>query len=320
MLDAWLQRTRQSLAAAESLIAIPEQEFALWALARAVKPGVVAAPAVCVWGEAESGKSSLVRQVLRQHADYPRRKFLLVDAAEWSEFLAATNLGRDAALKKGDVVVCENLQALAERRDDTDRLADWMDRARAKGQVVIVTSDRLPSQIDDVSSRLANRLQGGLLAGIRPLSDATLEKLRSQWASPSGSKSRRTWPAGITTAGQLKRHLAEAPESSVPQRRLSLDAIATAVAGEFQVPLADLCAGLRTQPLKVPRGVAMVLARELTSSSLMTIARHFGCQSHTSVVRGCARLMEQLAEDAALRHRLQRLRTGLCQELSAECG
>ena len=66
--------------------------------------------------------------------------------------------------------------------------------------------------------------------------------------------------------------------------------------------------------------VAMVLARELTTASLMTIARHFGCQSHTSVVRGCARLTEQLAEDAALRHRLQQLRTGLCQELSAECG
>lgn len=309
MLDAWLNRTRVWLAAAEKLLPLPEQEFALWALSRAIKPGSTHS-VLCLCGESGSGKSSLVRHVLAQQASVRKQKIIAADAPEWSLWLADRETeGRAVVPEKGaTIVLCENLQQLHDPRTDGDRLAFWIDQALAAGMAVILTADRLPSQIEDLSPRLVNRLQGGLLAGIRPWSDVSQQRLLQHQAA-TGVGSPRTRPEGTGTAG--------------PQRisdDVSLDVIAEAVAANFQVSLADLCSGSRTQQLKIPRGVAMSLARELTSCSLLTIGRYFGCRSHTSVVRGCSRLQELLPDAPTLQQQVQSLRAKLRRNVSADCG
>lgn len=305
MLDAWLNRTRGWLAAAEKLLALPEQEFALWALSRAVKPGS-AASVLCICGETLSGKSALIRHVLAQQATVRKQKIIAADATEWSLWLSDREAeGLSVVPEKGaSIAICENLQQLHDPRADGDRLAFWIDQARAAGMTVILTADRLPSQIEDLSPRLVNRLQGGLLAGIRPWSDASQQRLQQHRAA-TGAVLQQTRPAETNAA----------VTEDVP-----LDVIAEAVAINFQVSLADLCSGTRTQQLKIPRGVAMSLARELTSCSLLTIGRYFGCRSHTSVVRGCSRLQELLPDAPTLRQQVQSLRTKLRRNVSADCG
>jgi len=92
------------------------------------------------------------------------------------------------------------------------------------------------------------------------------------------------------------------------------------VAVECGIPLDLLLAGGRSQQLRIPRGIAMLLARELTPLALTTISRYFGCRSHTTVVRSCARVEQLMPNDPPLRQQLQSLRTRLCQTLSADCG
>jgi chromosomal replication initiation ATPase DnaA len=329
MLDAWLKRTRDWLARAEKLLALPEQEFALWGLTRALSG--TSAPVVCLCGEPGSGKSSLIRQVIRQSAECRKRTLIVADAVAWAQWLLdCESTGSNAVgPTQGGVAACENLQQLRDPRKDGDRLAAWIDRTRAAGVAIILTADRLPSQIADLSPRLVNRLHGGLLAGIRPLSEASQKRLLQHWSLQEAIEKP---PMGIsrdvTTVGQWKDHvfqLVRRPAASaVPAVPIggdeSLAVIAEVVAADFQVSPVDLCAGSRTQHLRIPRSVAMVLAREFTSCSLMTISRYFGCRSHSSVVRGCSRLNDHLPDAPSLRQQLQLLKTKVRRELSAHCG
>lgn len=195
--------------------------------------------------------------------------------------------------------------------------------------MVLVTSDRLPSQIDGLSPRLVSRLRGGLFAGIRPLEDDSRRRLVRFWGAELPLDARlAVVPSTMQTAGQVKNYLAREsdPSESVavdvtlvsPEN--SLDLIAEVVAQDFQISLTELCSGSRTQQLKVPRGVAMQLARELTPCSLLKISQYFGCRSHTSVVRSCTRLQELLPAAPSLREQMQMLRAKLRHNLSADCG
>ena len=47
-----------------------------------------------------------------------------------------------------NIVICENLQQLHAPRTDGDRLACWIDQARAAWMTVILTADCLPSRPD----------------------------------------------------------------------------------------------------------------------------------------------------------------------------
>lgn len=338
MLDAWLNRTRDWLKIPETLLPLPEQEFAQWALSRAAKPsrpGPLSCPLVHVWGDPGSGKSSLVRQALRQYSTTRRRAIIVASAIEWSLWLADES-NADHFLQGSshlELLICENLQDVNDVPGDSQRLASWFDAAVAARVPVIVTADRLPSQISSLSPRLINRLQGGLFAGIRPLGVESKQRLWNFWTSRTALAPPAIHTAVwndpvITAAGQLRSFLDpnERREQTLRRRSnsepdpVSLELVADAVSRDFQVTVADLRSGARTRNLRIPRDLAMSLAHELTPYSLAVIGRFFGCRSHTSVTRSRSRL-QQLVQDApSLRQQLQILRAKLRQELSSDCG
>jgi chromosomal replication initiator protein len=338
MLDAWLNRTRDWLKIPDTLLPLPEQEFAQWALSRAAKqsrPGPLSCPLLHVWGDPGCGKSSLVRQALRPYSTVRRRAVIAASAVEWSFWLADES-NADSFLwapSHLELLICDNLQDLNDLSGDSQRLASWFDAAVAARVPVIVTADRLPSQISNLSPRLVNRLQGGLFAGIRPLSGESKQRLWDSWTSrtspqPSASHAFLLNDPSITAAGQLRSFLDpdERREQTLRQQSLSepdpqlLEMVADAVSRDFQVSVADLRSGARTRNLRIPRDLAMSLARELTPYPLAAIGRFFGCRSHTSVTRSCSRLQQLVLDAPSLRQQLQILRAKLRQELSSDCG
>ncbi len=322
MPDAWLKLAPHTLPAAEKLLPLPEQEFAGWALSRVFARGQTTGLLLTLHGEAGSGKSALVRQFLKQLTPEQRRRTLQFAVSNWPE-IAAQFSDPDWMTdrqQRPTLVICEDLPSLS---DPDELLAGWIDALRAEGIPVIVTTDRLPSEIE-LPRRLVNRLQGGLLAGIRPLSSASIEQLWTCWSqqAPLPPFHSTAVPASITTAGQLKTWLFDPAhrERSSVSTALSLEEIAQVVADEFQLSLAALQSGERTTKLRLPRDLAMLLSREFTSESLQHISRFYGCRSHTTVVRGGTRLEKLIADDPLLRQRWQALRARLQQNVSADCG
>ena len=336
MLDAWRNRTRDWLARGEKLLPLPEQEFAGWALSRIAKSAVGdvhGSPPATICGEEGAGKTSLVRQALRQVTRAGRRKIILAEATEWVCWLKRADADGIPGLsaKQADVVICENLHRLDDPSADGDRLASWLDTARRERIAAVFTADGMPARIRDLSQRLRNRLRGGILSTIRPLSQQSQQRLAEFWISQgviSPAASSPTIDPALTTAGRLQAWLAgELSESTATNEAdhpdagvISLELVAELVASDFQVPVEQLCSGDRAKGMHTPRQVAMALARELTNQSLTKIGRHFGGRSHTSVVRSCTRLQELLPDAPSLRQQVQQLRVKLRRQMSAECG
>jgi chromosomal replication initiator protein len=334
MLDAWRKRTRDGLARAPKLLSLPEQEFPGFALARIVKPHsgeAMGYATTLVCGEPGSGKTALVQQALRHGSKNGRSKAVVAEAAEWLRWVKlADDKGKPRlAADKVDLAVCEAVDAITDS-DEAEQLASWLDTARQGGIPVILTASRWPGQMRDLSPRLRNRLRGGMVSAIRPLSAENQRRLIEFWRSqdlvPATAPTGRI-PAAITTAGRLRAWLTGTMRSpgaanamSSESAAISLELVADLVASDFQVPVEELCSDSRSHSTQRPRQVAMALARELTGRSLSQIGRHFGGRSHSSVARSCGRLQELLPDAPTLRQQVQQLRIRLRRQLSAECG
>ncbi len=334
MLDAWLNRTQDWLKVPEKLLPLPEQEFARWTLnrvARQSRQAPLTCQSVFLWGEAGSGKSALIRQELRAQSPLRRRSTIIAAAVEWLAWLSDDlQLNEMLSLEShADLLVCEDLQNATPDAGDTDRLASWLDQAAERRVPVLITADRLPSQIPHLSPRLVDRLQGGLLTGIRPLCGSSKQRLGAFWSkegiAPAQNPVAKLWnDPTLITAGQLHSRLlarnASATVSDSRRNSRALVLVAEVVSRDFHLSIDDLRSGARRRTLQIPRDVAMSLARELTTYPLAAIGQYFGCQSHTSVGRSTARLQQLLIDAPTLRQQVQSLRAELRQELSADCG
>ena len=71
--------------------------------------------------------------------------------------------------------------------------------------------------------------------------------------------------------------------------------------------------GSRRQAVVPARGVAMYLARRLTSASLEQIGQYFGGRDHTTVMYGCRRTEKLLKNDPAICQAIEKLQEKLQQ-------
>jgi chromosomal replication initiation ATPase DnaA len=90
-------------------------------------------------------------------------------------------------------------------------------------------------------------------------------------------------------------------------RKPRVNDIQRAVAEHFGVQVDDMLSTDRTHATARPRHVAMYLARELTAKSFPQIGRRFG-RHHGTVVNAVSLIEEQIAHDAELAARVERIR------------
>ena len=93
------------------------------------------------------------------------------------------------------------------------------------------------------------------------------------------------------------------------RRRVTIDHIAQAVTGHFEVKLAELQSKKRTQAVAVPRQICMFLARRLTGHSLEEIGGFFGGRDHSTVLYGVDRITARSKDDVTLRDTVEQLAT-----------
>jgi chromosomal replication initiator protein len=91
-----------------------------------------------------------------------------------------------------------------------------------------------------------------------------------------------------------------------------LRSITQHVSRYFNVRTNELKGPARQQRIVRARGVAMLLARRLTGSSLDEVGRHFGNRDHTTVLHACRKTESLMEDDPAIRQAVQELTAKLC--------
>jgi chromosomal replication initiator protein len=209
----------------------------------------------------------------------------------------------------------------------------------------VLTSDRAPSEIAGLESRLVSRFQWGMVADIElpdfehrvailkqkahldhleyTIPDDVIrfiaENVRSSVRELEGSiikllayASLKHQDISVDVAREaLRDKLRNDSPSDGSQPALSISTIQQIVSREWGVTPEGLRSKTRTKNLTVPRQIAMYLTRQLLGTQLMEIGHAFGGRDHSTVIHSIEKITDATQADPVFKSRVDKIRTVL---------
>lgn len=248
--------------------------------------------------------------------------------------------------RETDLLLIDDVHFLKGKESTQEEFFNTFNTLYEAGRQIVLTSDRLPTEIPGLEGRLVSRFQWGMVADIDPpdlehriailqhkaqldhlemtIPDDVIrfiaEHVRSSVRELEGSiikllafSSLRHREVTIELAREaLRDKLQRAALGLDPQGpRLEITTIQDAVAREWGVSTEGLCSKARTQTLTIPRQIAMLLARELLGTQLVEIGAAFGGRDHSTVIHSLEKATGRIGGDPGIERRVSRLRATL---------
>ena len=301
------------------------------ALAVAENPGQAYNP-LFIYGRPGLGKTHLLHAI----GNYARRygsglsvRYVTVEEFT-NEFVRAARRGDTVAFKErfrgADVLLVDDIQFLGDKVRTKEEFFHTFNALYEAGRQLVITSDRPPSEMEQLEARLAERFEWGLVADLDPpdyrarlailekrvsldaLADvstdtlsAIAERVTSSVRALEGALIRvvayaslRGDPTSRRHAEQVLGRLYPAPEA----RESPVEQIQSTTAASFGLTREELLSPDRRPRVALARQVAMFLARELTEESLPALGREFAGRNHSTILYAHRRVSDRLAKDA----------------------
>ena len=302
------------------------------ALAVAETPGLAYNP-LFICGPPGLGKTHLLHSIanyVHEHGGGMTARYTTAEAFT-DHFVAAIQGGDMEAFKAAyrgvDVLLVDDVQFLAQKARTEQEFFHTFNVLHQAGAQLVLTSDRLPRDMQSLEDRLRERFEAGLVCDVRAADRATrLTILRKRVAQDDVGEVDplaleliadrvdaniralegaliRVIAFGSLTGKPVTAELAAEvlsglyPELKPKRQAVSIEEIQEGTCALFGISMETMLSSSRTQPAAFARQVAMYLARELTGATLPTIGRAFGNRNHTTVLHACRRTTERMAED-----------------------
>jgi chromosomal replication initiator protein len=273
-----------------------------------------------------------------------------------NQFIAAVSGGSmdrfKGRFRRNDVLLIDDVQFLASKAKTEEEFFHTFNALYEAGSQLVLTSDRMPRDLDAVEDRLRERFEAGLVTAIRPpdlATRVTVLRKRAQhdrieladhevlsliaesvptniralegalirvvaFASLTGR------PVSASLAAEVLDELyppGTAPPGAGPAP--TVERIQELTAHAFGLTRDDLLSHSRRPQLAWPRQIAMYLAREHTAETLPAIATRFGGRNHTTVLHACRRTAERMAADPEAFDAVRRLTDQLADRGADRC-
>ncbi len=236
-----------------------------------------------------------------------------------------------------DVLLIDDVQFLEGKPATEEEFFHTFNALYEAGSQLVLSADRIPSELSTLASRLRDRFEWGLTVPVEAPNLATrLTVLRHLVAeagieiADSGALSElaNRIDANIRQLhGALTRVIAHAsllakplsseliaeviPGTTRSAQATSVEEIQQQVAERFGISRAELIGTSRAATPLRARQVAIYLTRELTDLSLPQIGRLYGGRDHSTVLNSLRRVEAALGEDEMLDKRVRELRTAI---------
>ncbi len=317
----------------------PSNQFAhAAAMAACENPGKVYNP-LFIYGGVGLGKTHLITAIGNQVID-KRRAFnvLLVSAEQFTnDVVSSIRHGKTEELKNKyrslDMLLLDDVQFLEKKTSTQEELFHTLNVLYDSGKQIVLSSDRSPSEIKEVTDRLRSRFSMGLTADIEPPEVETkLAIIQKKTESE-----RLVLPDEVATfvATRIKSNVREiegclirlgayssltgAPITMEMARNvlkdliidndrpLNVESVMKEVADYYGLKPNDLKSRTRRKEIAQPRQVAMYIARELTDTSLGEIGKVIGGKDHATVIYACKRVKAKRDKDSVFDRAIENL-------------
>jgi chromosomal replication initiator protein len=254
-----------------------------------------------------------------------------------NEFVTALRCSGAEAFKARfrdlDVLLIDDVQFLEGKRATEEEFFHTFNALYESGSQLVLSADRIPSELSTLASRLRDRFEWGLTVAVEPPNLATRMTVLRRLVMESGVEIADADALAVLANridvnvrqlhGALTRVIAHA---SLMARPLSAELIAEViphskaveptsvediqekVAAAYGISRAELVGTSRAaQPLRA-RQVAIFLTREMTDLSLPQIGRLYGGRDHSTVLNSLRRVESSLTEGGEVGERVAELR------------
>lgn len=234
---------------------------------------------------------------------------------------------RNRYRKNCDVLLVDDVQFLAGKDGTQDEFFHTFNALHDAHRQIVLSSDRKPFEISDIADRLRTRFAWGLLADIEPpeleVRVAILRKkahaesihlpddvalyiasaIKSNVRELEGALIRLAAYASLSNREINLDFARETLEGSMtrPREHITVDSVIKAVAGYYNLKVADIKSARRHKSVAGPRAVAMFLARTHTKDSYPDLGRAFGGKHHTTVISAVEKITKKQKADPGLR-------------------
>jgi len=236
-----------------------------------------------------------------------------------------------------DVLLIDDVQFLEGKPHTEEEFFHTFNALYESGSQLVLSADRIPSELSTLASRLRDRFEWGLTVPVEPPNLATRVTVLRRLVQEAGveiadtgalSELANRIDANVRQLhGALTRVLAHAslmarplsseliaeviPGGGRTARATSVEEIQQQVAERFGISRAELIGSSRAATPLRARQVAIFLTRELTDLSLPQIGRLYGGRDHSTVLNSLRRVETGIGEDEELAARIQELRTAI---------
>jgi len=264
-----------------------------------------------------------------------------------NEFVAALKSSGAEAFKARyrdiDVLLIDDVQFLQGKPATEEEFFHTFNALYESGSQLVLSADRIPSELSTLASRLRDRFEWGLTVAVEPPNLATRLTVLRRLVEEAGveiadsgalSELANRIDANVRQLhGALTRVIAHAslmakPLSSeliaevIPSVRrsqpTSVEEIQQRVAEGFGISRAELVGSSRAATPLRARQVAIFLTRDLTDLSLPQIGHLYGGRDHTTILNSLRRVEAGLDDDAELAEKVRELRGAIHNPVGEE--
>lgn len=243
--------------------------------------------------------------------------------------------------RRVDVLLLDDVQFLEGKARTADEFFHTFNALHMAGAQIVLSADRMPSELSTLADRLTERFEWGLVVDIDGPDLATRRAFLETFCAAEGVEldpeatdllANYSLASIRAVEGALTRVLATASiggidltpdlvESVLGIRELgdqlaeksvvTISEIKSLVSELFSVSADELTSANRSERVSSARQVAMSLARDFTTMSLPAIAQALGRKDHSTILHGIARTEERAESDPDFKSILDTCRSRL---------
>jgi len=294
----------------------------------AEKPGQSYNP-LFIYGGVGLGKTHLLHAIGNSVLERsPSSKVLYMSSETFTnELILALRYAKMEEFKRKlraiEVLLIDDIQFISGKERTQEEFFHTFNALYSAKRQIVITSDKIPTDIPGIEERLQTRFSWGLTADLQApdfetrvailkqkalleqfnlpheVSHLIAERISSNVRELEGALTRLHAMSSIQSV-PISLEMAKTALKPLLQPKVvnvTVDDIKKAVSNHFNIKVTEIVSKRRTKNLSFPRHIAMYLCRKHTTASYPEIGEHFGGRDHSSVIHAASVVSGKLSTD-----------------------